>query len=350
MDYVRYSLRACVSCTVLLMVLGFVGCKKKNPVEADETPPTVQITSPGSGAFVSGTVTIQVNVTDDTGVAKVEFYVDGIMKESATTSPWQFSWNTDSYSDGAHVLMAKAYDKANNVGSSSAVTVVLQTPFTLNIRNTVLTDMTISVVGFGSRLVTPAATSTFLFSANPGTVGYSAQTSGKTSSGTAIGLTMSWSSTFNTTGLKTRSIDLVVGSDYFFMYMRNTGSRNLSPVYVNYALISQTMDNILIPNDGQTYQIGYYRAYSNTQVRAYWVGASTSYTYWNQGTHFILPFTDNQSATLWNNLIGKYGEANEPGPPRQLGSPAQLPLPAVQRPDLERIRGTVSRDYAQEKQ
>jgi len=59
------------------------------------------------------------------------------------------------------------------------------------------------------------------------------------------------------------------------------------------------MDNIIIYNTGVTYRIGYYRAFTNTEVRAYWQDMPTWYYYWIQGTHFSLPFTNNQSVVLW---------------------------------------------------
>ena len=83
------------------------------------------------------------------------------------------------------------------------------------------------------------------------------------------------------------------------MRMQNTGAHTLSPIYVNYGLTDQTMDNISIPNNSVLYNIGYYRAYSNTQVRGYWTGTST-YAYWDQGTHFTFPGTNNQMVTFLN--------------------------------------------------
>ena len=53
------------------------------PAPADTTPPTVSITSPANGASVSGTVHVQASASDDVGVAKVEFSVDGTLAEHA---------------------------------------------------------------------------------------------------------------------------------------------------------------------------------------------------------------------------------------------------------------------------
>lgn len=93
------------------------------PVTADVTPPTVSITSPANNANVLGTINITANASDAVGVAKVEFYVDSSMKSSDTSSPYSYSLDTTSLNDGAHQLVAKAYDAANNVGTSPTITI-----------------------------------------------------------------------------------------------------------------------------------------------------------------------------------------------------------------------------------
>jgi hypothetical protein len=94
----------------------------------DQTPPTTAITSPADGATVSGTVTVNAGASDDVGVAKVEFYVDGALKGTDTTAPYQFAWNTVSVANGSHALQSKAYDAVNNVGASPPITVTVNNP------------------------------------------------------------------------------------------------------------------------------------------------------------------------------------------------------------------------------
>jgi hypothetical protein len=91
----------------------------------DTTPPATAITSPGSGATVSGTVTVQASASDDVGVARVELYVDGALAGTDTSAPYAFSWNTTTVSDGSHSLQTRAYDAAGNVGSSAVVNVTV---------------------------------------------------------------------------------------------------------------------------------------------------------------------------------------------------------------------------------
>lgn len=88
-----------------------------NNVTADTTPPTVSASTTGS----SGTISFNATATDNVGVSKVEFLVDGSLKGSDTTTPYALSFNSTSLSNVSHSLVAKAYDAANNIGTSSAV-------------------------------------------------------------------------------------------------------------------------------------------------------------------------------------------------------------------------------------
>jgi beta-mannanase len=86
----------------------------------DSTPPTVSVTSPTSGSAVSGTaVNVAANAADNTGVAKVEFYVDSTLVNTDTSSPYAFSWNSTTVSNSTHTVQAKASDAAGNSATSS---------------------------------------------------------------------------------------------------------------------------------------------------------------------------------------------------------------------------------------
>ncbi|HYF92255.1 MAG TPA: S8 family serine peptidase [Symbiobacteriaceae bacterium] len=94
-----------------------------NPPPADKQAPTVSISSPAEGATVSGDVTVTADAADNVGVGKVMFYVDGHEVGTATTAPHSISWSSSGVADGAHSLVANAYDAAGNVGKSAAVRV-----------------------------------------------------------------------------------------------------------------------------------------------------------------------------------------------------------------------------------
>ena len=78
-----------------------------------DNPPSVQITSPQNGATISGQVTIQITASDDNGVSKVELYIDTTKLAELTSSPYTYSLNTNSYSNGTHIIKAIAYDTIN---------------------------------------------------------------------------------------------------------------------------------------------------------------------------------------------------------------------------------------------
>jgi len=105
-----------------LFIMGQAGC----PGCRDTTKPNVAITSPADGSTVSGTVTVRATATDNVGVVKVEFYIDGQKVGEDTSSPYEYSWNTDNLQyNSAHTIQAKAYDNAGNVGESPVISVTI---------------------------------------------------------------------------------------------------------------------------------------------------------------------------------------------------------------------------------
>ncbi|HKY08080.1 MAG TPA: Ig-like domain-containing protein [Candidatus Binatia bacterium] len=86
--------------------------------------PTVSITSPANGATVSGTVNVTASASSSVGITKVEFYVDGALRSTDTSSPYAYAWSTTGLS-GSHTLVAKAYDTAGNSTTSSTIGVTI---------------------------------------------------------------------------------------------------------------------------------------------------------------------------------------------------------------------------------
>jgi beta-lactamase superfamily II metal-dependent hydrolase len=106
----------------------------------DVTPPTTSITAPLAGATVSGTTSVTASASDNVGVTKVEFYLDGVLKSTYTTSPYSWSWDTTTATNGSHSLTSKAYDAALNVGTSTAVSVTVSNGVPVNIGGWTLTQ------------------------------------------------------------------------------------------------------------------------------------------------------------------------------------------------------------------
>ncbi len=92
-------------------------------VRVDNEGPAVALTLPGSGAAVSGVVSLQADATDPAGVTRVDFFVDGMLLGTDTSEPYTVSWDSHGMADGAHSLLARAYDQAGNVRTSTAVVV-----------------------------------------------------------------------------------------------------------------------------------------------------------------------------------------------------------------------------------
>lgn len=94
----------------------------------ESVAPTAAITAPAPSSTATGTVNINATATDNIGVTKVEFYVNGTLAATDTATPYLYSWNTSALTPGTYTLMVKAYDAAGNVGSASeAVTVANDT-------------------------------------------------------------------------------------------------------------------------------------------------------------------------------------------------------------------------------
>ena len=94
------------------------------PPPTDTTPPSVSIASP-TGGSVAGTVTVAASASDNVGVTRVDFYVNGSLAGSTSGAPYQYAWNTTALANGAATLKAVAVDAAGNSGQSSTVTVTI---------------------------------------------------------------------------------------------------------------------------------------------------------------------------------------------------------------------------------
>jgi subtilisin family serine protease len=89
----------------------------------DTTPPVASIAAPLANSTVSGNVTVNVNASDNAGVARVDLTVNGTVVATDATAPYSFSWNSTGVANGMANLVAIAYDAAGNAGKSTAVAV-----------------------------------------------------------------------------------------------------------------------------------------------------------------------------------------------------------------------------------
>jgi len=89
----------------------------------DTTAPAVAIVSPGNNSTAGRSLAVSASASDNVGVTRVEFFVNGALKATSTSAPYGFSWNSGTVANGAYTLSAKAYDAAGNVGQSANVVV-----------------------------------------------------------------------------------------------------------------------------------------------------------------------------------------------------------------------------------
>jgi len=71
-------------------------------------------------------VIVNATSSDASGIAKLEFLVNGSVKSTTTSSSAPFSWDTTTLANGAYNLAARATDTAGNVATSATVTVNVQ--------------------------------------------------------------------------------------------------------------------------------------------------------------------------------------------------------------------------------
>ena len=102
------------------------------PLPPDPIPPTVAINAPPSGATVFSLVSVSVAVSDNIGIAGVQFQLDGApLGAEVTAAPYSVLWDTTSVSPGSnHILTAVARDFAGNPMTSAPVSVTVVAPTT----------------------------------------------------------------------------------------------------------------------------------------------------------------------------------------------------------------------------
>lgn len=133
---------------------------------------TVKIINPASGSTVTGGIPVEATATSSSGIAKVEFYLDGVLNKTENIAPYCmasdsgvapcYNWDSKSVANGSHTITAYAYDSAGIKSPASTVvfnvnnTIVASTPcngyqpvyadnFDGTVLNTTTTDLTKAV-------------------------------------------------------------------------------------------------------------------------------------------------------------------------------------------------------------
>ncbi len=120
------SLTGSFSFTVQVKDATAQSASKNFSINVASPVPTVAITSPASGATVSGTISVSGTASDSVSISSVQVAVDGGSYSNASgTNNWSFGLNTASLSNGAHSLSAKTTDAAGISATSSPLPVTV---------------------------------------------------------------------------------------------------------------------------------------------------------------------------------------------------------------------------------
>jgi|GEM_PF-329005 len=112
-------------------VTGNWEATKSQLLQVDTQAPTAKITSPASGATVTGTTPILAEATDNVSIASVRFFLDGASLGSKTTptvtggSTYRWNWETGATTKGTHTLTIVATDQAGNQTTSAPISVTV---------------------------------------------------------------------------------------------------------------------------------------------------------------------------------------------------------------------------------
>jgi len=107
----------------------------------------VAFSTPTAASSLSGSVPLAGTASDNAGLAKVEFSVDGgVFQPAQGTTSWTATLNTLSYSDGSHTVTARATDTSGNVASASeSVTFANTTPLPPGVADQLVTPEGVTI-------------------------------------------------------------------------------------------------------------------------------------------------------------------------------------------------------------
>ena len=88
----------------------------------DTQAPTANITSPLTGAVLSGSIIVSATASDNVGVSAAYLLVDDIVRGADYEAPYTYSLDTTILGDGPHFMYIRAWDAADNNGDSARVT------------------------------------------------------------------------------------------------------------------------------------------------------------------------------------------------------------------------------------
>ena len=91
----------------------------------DNRAPEIQIITPHAGSTLKRDVTIEVAVSDNYDLLRIEILIDGEVFAEMAGSPYRTTWNTREYENGPHMLQCKAIDTNGNETLSAGIEVTV---------------------------------------------------------------------------------------------------------------------------------------------------------------------------------------------------------------------------------
>lgn len=128
--------------TISLTVLDDLGVWS-DPVSTslevlDNAPPTISLTFPEQNAIIEGSITIKGTASDDEGVGRVEYHIEGEENWKAVPRPWdswELLWDSERVANGTIIMVFRSFD---GLLYSDEITL------TLDVQNSPVDPMTIT--------------------------------------------------------------------------------------------------------------------------------------------------------------------------------------------------------------
>ncbi|KQR15658.1 Ig-like domain-containing protein [Deinococcus sp. Leaf326] len=89
------------------------------PVPANDAPPSVALASSNTPLNRPGTLTFTADAKDDLGIARVEFYLDGALINTAATAPYTASIQLAPLENSTHTVTVRAYDTSGQMATAA---------------------------------------------------------------------------------------------------------------------------------------------------------------------------------------------------------------------------------------
>jgi len=281
---------------------GLISCSLFETEEKDDTPPEIVILSPKQNDEVTGIFTIRATVTDNETVSKVVLYIDYEPVDSTLIEQdiYSFNYNSDLLDNGKFDIFIKAYDKSDNWSISEVIAISFINYRIFRFVNTTHDDIHFTFGDYEGTMLSEDSIDVQVEKGQGPTIfdGYNSLWWNY-----SLGEPIEWYADFEVED-ENETYYFWVASDFFFLYLNNTTSVWFDKIEVNKDLShGYRYVYVNIPNNSLWYTLGFYEAYTNSNVWVHLVNhPQYAYVYWDD---LALEWTNNQFVALSPTGIGK---------------------------------------------